>query len=414
MTLLNFDAFDSTIRAWIIKIADLADKHAIKAYVVGGTVRDALLCRSSLDLDIVIEGNAIEFAQKFANLYKGQLIKHAVFGTAQVTLPSAMTIDFVTARREIYSKPGALPDVTASTIADDLFRRDFTVNAIACCINKAHRGLIVDPYCGVDDLKRKVLRVMHERSFIDDPTRLLRAVRYEARLGFKLESHSLIFFKQAVVQKAWLAVKPQRYFAEFICVLAEPKALIAVKRLHQLRALHVPMMNMQYSLLRMNALKKALPLAKAYDVTDPLPLWLSVLHDHHRPDDLLFALEHLGIHREYITSVVHSLDIGKIIGALTVKHISRWDVYSHLKSYYAPVLCLAFVQAQGVAKKRIKQFITKDKHFTLKIDGNDIKTLGVKEGIQVKRLLEYVTQQSINHQELTKAGQLRLAKAFTE
>ncbi len=414
MTHLNFNAFEPNVRAWILKIADIADKHSIKAYVVGGTVRDALLYRPSLDLDIVVEANALEIAQKFAHLYKGQLVKHALFGTAQVTLPSSMTIDFVTARRETYSKPGALPDVTASTIADDLFRRDFTINAIACSINKESRGLIVDPYHGVDDLKRKCLRVMHEQSFIDDPTRLLRAVRYEARLGFKLESHTVIFFKQAVQHKAWLSVKPQRYFAEFMRVVAEPKALIAIKRLHQLRALHVPMMQMQYSLLRINALKKALPLAKACDVPDSLPLWLISLHEHHRPDDLLFALEHLGIHREYITSVVHSLEIEKLIGALSVKHMSRWDVYRRLNSYYAPVLCMAFVRAQGIAKKRIKQFITKDKNFTLKIDGNDIKTLGVKEGIQVKRLLEYVTQQSINHQELTKAGQLRLAKAFTE
>jgi tRNA nucleotidyltransferase (CCA-adding enzyme) len=173
-------------------IRRIADRSAVlgqPAYLVGGFVRDALLNRPVNDFDIVIEGDAIKLGKLLVKEYGGKLIPHTAFKTAtwHTKLASNGFLDLITARSEAYEHPGALPTVRASTIEDDLRRRDFTINAMAMRLEGIHFGELVDPLNGRDDLKNGVIRVLHPRSFIDDPTRMLRAVRYEERYSFQIE-----------------------------------------------------------------------------------------------------------------------------------------------------------------------------------------------------------------------------------
>ncbi len=161
----------------------------LRLYLVGGGVRDLLLDRPTLDLDMVVEGDATPLARKVASACKAKLTVHAAFNTAKVQW-GQWTVDFATARTETYSRPGALPQVKPGTIKTDLFRRDLTINAMAVELTKERWGRLIDLYDGVADLDNRIIRVLHDRSFIDDATRMWRAVRYEQRLAFHLDRHT--------------------------------------------------------------------------------------------------------------------------------------------------------------------------------------------------------------------------------
>jgi len=183
----------------IIKIvAKIGDKEGVPVYIVGGPVRDLLLKRENYDLDFVVEGDGIGFAEILNRSLKGQLKIHRSFKTATIALKD-FRIDVVTARSESYETPAAYPRVTPGTIKEDLFRRDFTINAMALAVNKANLGTLIDFYGGLKDLKKRVIRVMHDKSFFDDPTRIFRAVRFSVRFNFKIEPHTKGLIKKAIM-----------------------------------------------------------------------------------------------------------------------------------------------------------------------------------------------------------------------
>ncbi len=173
--------------ALIQKAGALAAERRLGIYLVGGVVRDILLGRANSDLDLVVEGDAIKLAESLAGELGGRLVVHRRFGTAKIRTRN-LTIDLAMARAETYARPGALPTVRPGSIQDDLARRDFTVNAMALRLDPGSFGKLVDPFDGRKDLENKLIRILHDRSFIDDATRMLRAVRYEQRFGFRLEA----------------------------------------------------------------------------------------------------------------------------------------------------------------------------------------------------------------------------------
>ena len=157
---------------------EVAHSQGESLYLVGGVVRDLLLGQTNLDLDLVVEGNAINLAQQLIPVTQGKITTHPRFNTAKLQW-NKWSVDLATARSETYVKPGALPSVKPSSIDSDLFRRDFTINAMAIHLNPSRYGELIDRYGGKDDLEHKLIRVLHEKSFTDDATRILRGLRYE-------------------------------------------------------------------------------------------------------------------------------------------------------------------------------------------------------------------------------------------
>jgi len=202
----------------------------VKAYLVGGPVRDLMLKLPNIDLDIMVEGNAIRLAETFADLNLGaKVTTYPAFKTATVRLADGTQIDFATARQETYVRGGAFPAVKPSGIKDDLYRRDFTINAMAIAINPKTWGKVIDPFKGAVDLKNKRIQILHHKSFLDDPTRILRAARFKARFGFSVEAKTLKLLKLAIKIKVLDTIKPQRYLKDFEKINKEPKALEAIK-----------------------------------------------------------------------------------------------------------------------------------------------------------------------------------------
>jgi len=216
--------------ALVRSIGDLAQGQGMAAYLVGGSVRDLMLKQLNIDLDITVEGQGMRLAERFAAGYHGTAVtRYPAFKTATVLLTDGTLIDFATARSETYVQGGAFPAVAPSGIKEDLFRRDFTVNAMAIAINPKKWGKVTDPFHGMADLRAKRIRVLHEKSFLDDPTRILRAARFKARLGFRIEAKTLKLLKSAIKIKVLDTIKPQRYLKDFNKILKEPESLEAVK-----------------------------------------------------------------------------------------------------------------------------------------------------------------------------------------
>ncbi len=222
-------------------VVALAIERRLRPYLVGGPVRDLLLGQSPRDIDIVVEGDALGLAAAAGQATGLRVGLHRPFGTATLT-GARFTIDLVTARKERYARPGALPSVEPSNLTDDLLRRDFTINAMALALAGPEAGTIVDPSGGRDDLDGRLVRVLHDQSFADDPTRLMRAARYAARLRFALEPHTRRLIDRDRGGLALLSPARLRHELDRILGEAEPeRALLLAADLGLLAATGAPL-----------------------------------------------------------------------------------------------------------------------------------------------------------------------------
>ena len=223
-------------------LASQAEVHQAPLYIVGGSVRDLLLGRRLNDFDLIVEGDAIALGRALSSKYGGAVTAHTKFGTAKWFLPESLkadhkALDLVSARSETYKQPAALPIVKLGSIVEDLRRRDFTINALAIRLDGSHFGELRDDLNGVEDLQKGMIRVLHPGSFVDDPTRMYRAVRYEKRYGFKIAEDTLALIPQArpLVEK----LSAQRIRHELDLILEEPNAVSMLSRLDELDLLSI-------------------------------------------------------------------------------------------------------------------------------------------------------------------------------
>jgi tRNA nucleotidyltransferase (CCA-adding enzyme) len=225
----------------LLQARDTANQMGYSLYVVGGFVRDLLLGTPTMDLDLVVEGDAIALARRLGKQLQARVRSHGRFGTSKVILGGTAgtslppSLDFVTARTEFYQHPTALPEVERSSIKQDLYRRDFTINTMAICLDRDRYGQLVDFYGGERDLSDKLIRVLHNLSFVEDPTRILRAVRFEQRLGFQIEARTLELIHGALPLLDRVTGERLRHELELMLEEREPE--LAVKRLDGLGAL---------------------------------------------------------------------------------------------------------------------------------------------------------------------------------
>ncbi|MFN2355228.1 MAG: CBS domain-containing protein [Desulfopila sp.] len=213
------------------QIGEVADGLGYQAYAVGGFVRDLLLKKPNLDLDIVIEGDGIVYAKELAEHLHGRVRTHERFATAMVVLSDGFKIDIATARLEYYEYPAALPTIELSSLKLDLFRRDFTINAMAVQLNAPSFGTLNDFFNCQNDLKQKSIKVLHNLSFVEDPTRIFRAIRLEKRMDFTIAKHTRRLIRNAVNMQLFGKESDSRFFTEIQIILSEENPLPAIERL---------------------------------------------------------------------------------------------------------------------------------------------------------------------------------------
>lgn len=255
------ESLEKKLGAPVVEILEAAGREAerlgFRAFLVGGVVRDLHRGVDNNDIDIVIEGDGIRFAQVFARRYDARLKSYQRFGTATITFPTGFKVDVATARLEIYDRPAALPRVRPGRIEDDMRRRDFTVNAMAIALSPSSFGKIMDPFGGRADIAQRKIRILHDRSFIDDPTRIFRAVRFEARLGFRLETSTEARILDAVASGVLDRLEDYRLAAEMELILKEEDPRRILLRLEALGVLEPVRVRARGSRLLRRALHEA-------------------------------------------------------------------------------------------------------------------------------------------------------------
>ncbi|MBN2847604.1 MAG: CBS domain-containing protein [Coriobacteriia bacterium] len=226
LALLPEDARDA-----VRTIGRLADEAGLRAHAVGGFVRDMLLGSANLDIDIVVEGDGLAFALDVAERLGKRVKVHRRFGTAVLVWSGTLHLDITSARTEYYQRPGALPTVERSSLRQDLFRRDFSINAMAACVNPEAFGQIADPFGGLHDLERGVVRALHSLSFVEDPTRVLRAARFAERFGFSVDPSTAALLQQAVEMGMLDEVSGARIREELLDIVDEAAVADVLVRL---------------------------------------------------------------------------------------------------------------------------------------------------------------------------------------
>ena len=223
--------------AFLNSVAEVAAHNQVSVYVVGGFVRDLLLNIKNVDIDLVVAGDGIVFAEKLAEKFDGRTSRYKKFGTATLILQGRPNIDVATARTESYSCPAALPDVEPSTIKQDLARRDFTVNSMAVKLSERGTFFLIDLFGGEIDLKNGLIRVLHDRSFVDDPCRLFRAIRFEQRFEFCMKGQTKQLMRNAIESNLIDQLSGDRLMNEIKILLSEADPVRCVDRMRELSLL---------------------------------------------------------------------------------------------------------------------------------------------------------------------------------
>ncbi len=390
-------------------------------FLVGGAVRDLLLGREPVDIDVAVEGDAEAVAALLAEALGGEVVVHERFGTATVVAGGVDAVNLARTRRETYSAPGALPDVEPASLVDDLARRDFTVNALALELTAAPGGhadrasgavaavgggdgILVDPHDGRQDLRDGLIRVLHRGSFSDDPTRLLRAVRYAARLGFALEADTEQWARAAVADEAPATVSGSRIRDELIDLLAENEAPRAVELLRDLgidRALHP-------DLRADSELVASAKLGAAETGADPALAALAALAtDQLGQSDLAAWIDRLGLGSGQRDAVLRAA--GRAPGLVEdLRHELRPSELRALLDGEPPE-ALALALALGAPAEPILGFVSRLSGVRLEITGADLLAAGLRESPALGRALEETLARKLDGEVDGREDELRVA-----
>ena len=381
--------------AAIVEAVARVRARADGVYLVGGTVRDILLGEESFDVDIAVEGDAIAFAYELAAVLDGRATPHRRFGTAVVSYGDDEHVDVVTTRTELYDAPGALPTVERAGLDEDLFRRDFTINAMAASLSPGDLGRLVDPHGGRDDLDARVLRVLHDRSFIDDPTRIFRGVRYEARYGFRFDEHSALLLRGCIEKGLVGELSSSRLRDELMALLEDPGAGEGIRRLGELnadRAIHP-------HLRGDDAAAELFSRACAWrdELGVDVPTWrigVAALARGLTTEEAHGWLERLAVRRRDAEMIVGAIAVApRIVERLRAEKLDPAQVVA-LADPLAPDAPL-FALALEV-RSELRDYFTRLRDVRLEIGGAELIELGLRESPQIGEILGELRRRKLN------------------
>jgi len=412
--------FSEETMALLHRIGGLSKSMGCKAYLIGGTVRDLLLGTENLDIDVVIEGDAIAFGEALARELHGTIISHKRFGTCTVTTPEHVKIDFATARRETYAKPAALPAVEFGSLKDDLIRRDFTVNAMAVGLVDHEFGQLIDFFDGVGDIAKKRIKALHDKSFIDDPTRILRAIRIEQRLGFSIEPHTALLMRRSIDKEIHKRLEEPRLRDEIILILKEKEPLRIIKRMDEFKALKIIQPHLKLN-KRLHGIMHLIDEACVwYQNNSPRRraiekwlMYLMVLFADSSYDATLYFCNKFQLKRgERLRMISYKRNGRSILKILNSKlRILPSRIYRLLEPLSHEVTLLLMATSRSdIGKGRIMEFFHKYNGMRPSVRGDDIKALGVKAGPHFAKIVEKILYKKLDGVLKTKEEELEYAK----
>ena len=381
----------------------------MKSFVVGGFVRDLLLDMPNYDIDIVVEGNGIEFAKHFVQIFGGHCKVFPKFGTAIISLPEPKInrIDIATARLEYYPGPGVLPKVEKSGIQNDLYRRDFTINSMAVFLNPNHFGELIDPFGGLRDLKLKKIQVMNNMSFIEDPTRIIRAIRFEQRFDFEMKEKTEHLLEKSLSIDVFKTVAPERIREELKLICEEKEPIKAFKRMKELQILskiyrhfditakHTKIFNEIFN--NIIWFKETFLQDKSHQ---SLCIWviyhLGLLFDMHTRAQNQFVQKYKYPNILKKNLLQYQKTVGKIQKYLSQKQQNSkiYHILNHLSNELL-IFYLSYFDDYQI-KNNIHIYLMKLRNIKLSITGNDVIKLGIPEGPKIKAIITKIKNKKLD------------------
>jgi tRNA nucleotidyltransferase (CCA-adding enzyme) len=409
----------------------------MSAYLVGGCLRDLILGADNFDLDITVEGNGIMFAKELAKKLKSELRIHERFGTATLNLAGRLKVDIATTRQEKYPFNAALPVVSSGSLEEDLWRRDFTINAMAVDIRAGKEQKLIDPYGGQADLAAGRIRILHPLSFEDDPTRILRAIRFSQRFGFKIESKTLILLKQAVSEGLLNQVHPHRMRDELILIFKEKNPAKQIKRLEELGGLSFIGKKVKFRKSTEDLFKtisQEIPwFIKNFPARRPPDTWLiyfAALLKGLTLSQIKEITLRLGLSKEQEKSIISYRKINpKFIRRLSESQIKPTQIFSSLEPLSYEVIILLQASARYLAlkdgpvrasarannlRRHIIDFLEIYKGMRLHVSGDDLLGLGVLPGPRYQKIFARVFAAKLNGRIKNRREELALIRELVK
>jgi tRNA nucleotidyltransferase (CCA-adding enzyme) len=398
----------SRARLWLLRAAgEIGEGLGLPVYAVGGFVRDLLLGTvpgagpdvGLPDVDLAVEGDGVAFARRLAEEIGGTLLVHRDFGTASIEAghapgsaglrgPSLGRVDVASARRETYRAAGALPEVTPAPLEEDLRRRDFSVNAMAVALVPARFGLLLDPLGGERDLRARRLRSLRPLAFVEDPTRIIRAARYAARLGLRPDRATLQGIRLALDCGPYPALSGQRLWREIELTAAEPRARTAFELL--VRWDMPTILNIKSRIhLRLAEVERLARWARAAGVAvDPAELFLLALLIGQPAMVIVRALERLALGGLATGFVEAAALAGPLARRVARPRLRPSAIDGLLRPVPAPALLGAWLRAGARGRRRIQWFLARGRAVRPALSGGELLALGVPRGPRVGATLE--------------------------
>lgn len=356
-------------------------------YVVGGFVRDLLLERKNFDIDIVVEGDGLKYAKYAAKNLRTTFVEHREFHTGSLFFKDGFRIDIATARTEYYEKPADLPKVELSTIKKDLYRRDFSINAMAIKLNSEEFGVLLDFFGCKNDLDNKIIRILYNLSFIEDPTRILRAIRFEKRFDFQIEKRTMELMKETINNNYIEKVTGMRLREEFEKILNEKDNIDALKEMGFLKILDHLFLYSEYNEKNIEAFSKILNFHNWMKNTIPeytykiklfhLFMYSYLLFENGKAID--YSSKRYGLPKKFIFNIEKLKKGISLINKLTPKSPYS-DFYNILNSFDNELIIILAGFINNDLLKKYINYLLKIKDFKLNINGKDLLNLGIKGG----------------------------------
>ncbi len=403
ITTLIKKSFPTDIFNIIASFNKIASKTGQRIYLVGGAVRDLFLGEKCEDLDFTVDKDAIIFANELSKKMKLNIKTNPEFGTAHLKFKN-YTFDFATTRREYYEKKSILPKVEIASLKDDLKRRDFTINALAVSLNKNDFGRLFDFFSGFTDLKKKNIRVLDSLSFIEDPSRLLRAIKYESRFGFKLSRDTKQLFLNAVNLHTLKVKKSQRIVGELLELLSAEYTPTAIINMANRGVLYEFLGIKRLSSKRKTAILSAEELIRTFG-TNRLYVYLFVLLFGKKEKEISERLNYLSIKSKTISNLVLAEKIFKKFSK-RIKIMDNVELFFALRKIHEPFIIGYAAYAEIGVRKRLISYLTNLRRTKAELTGNELKEIGLNEGKQFSKIFEELIAQRIKGKVKTKEDEI--------
>lgn len=396
-------------RELLVRIGARATELGHNAFLVGGPVRDLLLGRTSLDLDVVVEGDAVAVARAAAAQGEPKPIIHLAFGTATIQ-SGVFRVDLASARAESYERPGALPLVRTGTLRQDLARRDFSINAMALMLDGRRRGELIDPYGGLSDLGHGLVRVLHDGSFVDDATRILRGVRYEQRFGFTFEEHTLALLQRDTQYLSRISADRVRHELERTCAEDEPEqAFGRSDSLGVLGAIHPALGFGQRKACALTLARRGtLSSAQLQVVCWCLLSWgVST-------EGLDSLASRLNLTRKLKESIADTVRLSVLEPKLDDSALTPGEVFDLLHGCSHPALVTAVLLfSMPSARANVSLYLHRLRHVRPALTGGDLRALGVPEGPRLGSILSALRTGRLNGTLTSREDEIEVVKSLS-